>query len=228
MQPPRILAEVSADGLLLGYAQGELPPLLASLESDGRLPIVWINRKEERCCVHPDDRGGGANAVAHLVALGHRRIAYLGFSRSAHYSMADRRAGYRDGMQAAGLAPMEPEGPGESLAWPQRIREILQAPGRPTALVCGGGEAGPAIIAAQSAGLRVPDDLSVVGVGETLADYAGVRQSAARVKFVQLGIEAVRTLLRRIADPAAPCPPVAMPVEVEARGSCGPAPQGAR
>lgn len=222
--PPRILAEDSTDGLLLGYAHGDLPPMLARLEASGRLPVVWINRKDRRCCVHPDDRGGGANAVAHLVALGHRRIAYLGFGHSGHYSFADRREGYRDGMRAAGLATEEPEGPAEAIAWVQRMREILRRPDRPTALVCGAGEAGPAIIAALLEGLRIPDDVSVVGVGETLSDYAGIRQSAARVRFIQLGIQAVRTLLERIADPAAECPSVALPVEVEARGSCGPAP----
>ncbi|WP_329414847.1 LacI family DNA-binding transcriptional regulator [Streptomyces sp. NBC_00704] len=109
---------------------------------------------------------GGVTATEHLLALGHERIAVIAGPRRRMCSSA-RVAGYRSALASAGVAP-DPEylrdgGFDETLAY-RRMRELLDLPVPPTAVfVCSDRMALGAYRALAERGLRIPDDVSVVG-----------------------------------------------------------------
>jgi DNA-binding LacI/PurR family transcriptional regulator len=109
---------------------------------------------------------GGRSATRHLAGLGHRRIAMIAGPDRILFCRA-RFDGYRSALEAAGLpadpalvvrAELSQEG-GHAAA-----RELLSRPGRPTAVfACNDLQALGVYQAARRAGLRIPEDLSVVG-----------------------------------------------------------------
>src|SRR4051794_33995310 len=67
--------------------------------------LVFVDRPPgsiEADCVLSDNRGGAQRAVAHLIAHGHRRIAFLG-DRPGVHTASERHAGYRDALTQAGI-----------------------------------------------------------------------------------------------------------------------------
>ncbi|GAA1631620.1 LacI family DNA-binding transcriptional regulator [Nonomuraea maheshkhaliensis] len=109
---------------------------------------------------------GGLTATRHLLELGHRRIAIITGPDSALSSRA-RLDGYRTALDLAGL-PADPEliGRGDFLieGGLAAARRMLRLPDRPTAIFAtNDGQAIGAYHAAHQLGLRIPDDLSVVG-----------------------------------------------------------------
>ena len=170
---PRILREWTIDGLLINYLQDFRPELIHAIV-EHQIPSLWVNVRIEADCVHPDDQGSTRAAVEHLAALGHRHIAYLTFNHSNHYSHPDRLAGYEQGMRAIGR---EPRVLSSGTYFPRAERHaravsMLSGPDRPTAIIAYEiDDALPVMTAAFSMGLRLPDDLSLVGI-ESWAAFA--------------------------------------------------------
>jgi len=129
-----------------------------------RIASVPLDRPE-RMIVSYDRRGGEA-AARHLVELGHRRIGFISGPptfRSTH----ERRAGLEDGLAAAGLS-LSPEFVAEgAYTFDSGVAcgaALLARAERPTAVFCANDEMAAGLLqAARRAGLRVPQDLSVVG-----------------------------------------------------------------
>jgi LacI family transcriptional regulator len=165
---PRLLREWMVDGLLIAY-NAFVPPVIAEMIQRHRVPSIWLNAEQESDCVRPGDEEGLYNATRHLQNLGHRRIAYVSVARPLHYSVAARERGYRRAMEEAGLATQVHE---ESFEIPLRekyeaVQSWLAPAVRPTAMVFYGGESATLTLhAAAHAGLRVPQDLSLLAVGE--------------------------------------------------------------
>jgi LacI family transcriptional regulator len=112
-----------------------------------------------------DDYRGARDAVEHLVQLGHRQIAHIG--GAGDQTSIRRAAGYRDAMRDSGLAV-----PGGYIAQREYSRnwgyhaalELCQLSVPPTALFCGNDAvASGALRYLRSAGLRCPEDVSVIG-----------------------------------------------------------------
>ncbi|WP_137844059.1 LacI family DNA-binding transcriptional regulator [Microbacterium sp. 2FI] len=148
---------------------------------------------------------GGLMATRHLIELGHRRIAAITGPEDMMCSLA-RVDGYRSAMNAAGL-PIDPElirfgdfhpGGGEA-----RARELLALPEPPTAIFAGSDlQALGAIAAGSAAGLRVPDDLSVVGYDDiALSRWMSPQLTTVHQPLRRMGEEATRLALR-LADGA--------------------------
>ena len=136
-----------------------------------------------------DDVAATTLTTEHLIALGHQRIVHIGGDQHEEMDFrvhSQRLRGFRRAMQAAGLAPDFRETdlsiPGGHAAG----LEVLAEPHRrPTAIVAGSDEVAiGVIIAARELGIRVPDDLSVVGIdGHDLAamfDLTTLEQSPRR------------------------------------------------
>jgi DNA-binding LacI/PurR family transcriptional regulator len=123
-----------------------------------RVPVVVVSCWEERAdCVAVDDRAGMAAAVEHLVELGHRRIAHLSSHLVEDSTRAARAAGYEAAMRAHGLAPLVLDAD----AW-------AGPPAGATAFAAANDVIAVEVIdALESAGLRVPADVSVVGFDGT-------------------------------------------------------------
>lgn len=154
--------------------------------------------------VASQNRQGAADATAHLIGLGHRRIAFVGV-RPDLESVRLREAGFRDAMREAGLA-VDPDlvahaddTPAHTRAAVQRLLDHRQPP---TAILAANDvTALVAVSAARERGVRVPDDLSVVGFDNTPdAALADPPLTTVDQSLQHLGRTAVRLLLDQIAD----------------------------
>jgi len=135
-----------------------------------RMPLVYLNQDAPgHSSVSIDDVEAARTGVAHLVRLGHERIAYLHNATEPgfRWSAERRYLGYRAALEDAGLDPERqvrirlPDGPRFGR---QALAELLSAPDTPTAVFAEhDGLAVPLLLALGRAGLRYPDDLSVVG-----------------------------------------------------------------
>ena len=146
---------------------------------------------------------GGVAAARHLLSLGHRRVAYVGGSPTAACSQA-RMGGFRSAMHAAGLAGPGRLRPGRVVPLPGRRRReaaLFALPAPPTAVFAACDEVAAGVVeAARARGLRVPEDLSVVGFDDTqLARYASPPLTTVRQPLREMGAVALRTALRMAA-----------------------------
>jgi DNA-binding LacI/PurR family transcriptional regulator len=183
-----------------------------------KLPFVSFGRTElqfEHSWVDVDGASGTAAAVEHLVARGHRRIAYLG-SSSEHSFGLDRRRGYADGLSAAGIDPDPERGlsVADDIEAASATARLLALADPPTALVAGSDAlALGAIRGARAQGATVGGDgLAVVGFDDTPA-AALVWPSLTSVR--QPLDEAARVLVRLLADRIRGAPPEGVLLEPE-------------
>lgn len=224
---PRILSEWTSDGLLVDYNK-MLPEGLEAVIEGARVPAIWINHKRSTDACHPDDLDAGAEAVRKLTSLGHRRIVYCTFSNvegQTHYSEEDRRQGYLDAMQAAGLESRVLERHGEPPVPASRTDtwcRMLSRPDRPTAVIAYGGTAVLHVVrAVDRLGLAIPADLSVMTFGGEVA-FAGQDIDTLLVPEKNVGHRAVEMLLAKIATPEAALPASAIPFNHKGIGSVAP------
>ena len=143
---------------------------------------------------------GGLTATRHLLSLGHRRIAYLGGPSMAVCNQA-RMHGYRAAMEAEGAkVPESYVRPGEFTyaTGLHGAAGLLDLPEPPTAVFAGNDDIAVGVIeAARARGMRVPEDLSVVGFDDTsLAEMASPPLTTVRQPLREMGGAALRTALR--------------------------------
>lgn len=177
------------------------------------VPIVVVGRREPEDLavdsVVGDDEAGASLAVAHLAELGHRRIAHLASSSDAGQA---RLAGYERAMADLGLSeevavafcPAETDAGGH-----QAALELVErtTPGRrPTAFVAVNDVVAlGAYNALDEAGLRIPDDVSVVGYDDTaLASMLHISLTTVHQPRLEMGRIGARLLLERCAGCARP------------------------
>lgn len=230
---PRILGESSSDGLLINYTD-RIPAAMPELIRRCRIPAVWINSRHEHDAVWYDDAGGAAAAARQLLHLGHRRIAWLDFvgssERDPHYSRSERARGVAEAAagSAMDLSHLHGVPVGDRLA---ATIDLLRRPDRPSALIAyDGGER--LLYAASLAGLRVPEDLSLIvfGAAQSGTDRPAERQghfgrtlTTVAIPGEEAGRQAVAMLLEKIGTGGAELPPRILPVEIEAGDTVGPA-----
>ncbi|MFD7466154.1 LacI family DNA-binding transcriptional regulator [Streptomyces tendae] len=143
---------------------------------------------------------GGLAATQHLLSLGHRRISYLGGPTMAVCNQA-RLHGYRAAMEAGGVpVPDAYTRPGEFTYETGLFgaAALLDLDEPPTAVFAGNDEIAVGVVeAARARGLRVPEDLSVVGFDDTsLARTASPPLTTVRQPLREMGGAALRTALR--------------------------------
>lgn len=135
---PRVFKQNKADAIIVFEGGFQSPALDQALAETG-LPIVYLNDKRPSNSVYIDDHVGGRRLTEHLLAQGCRRIAYYGDAPaySRHYSGPDRIAGYREAMQAAGLAAEVHFGPSlDRVEVTNDLTAWLSSQDRPEAIVC--------------------------------------------------------------------------------------------
>lgn len=195
------------------------------------LPIVEIRDQREQShrldCVISDYRAATSAAMAHLLALGHRRIGLI-FGVAQEELAIDRLHPYLDALRAADL-PSAPEmvaycGSAIEDGY-QAALQLLSLADRPTAIIAINDlMAIAALRAADDHGLRVPADLSLVGFDDIPeAKYLVPRLTTATKSAERLGREAVRLALARLQDPTLPHQVVEIPARFLIRESTGPA-----
>ena len=150
--------------------------------------------------VRIDDIDAACTAMRHLIALGHRRIAYIGGPPAASHSQA-RLHGYRAAMEAEGIHIPEGYVRAGQVLYQDGIAgaaALLDLPEPPTAIFAGSDETAVGVIeSARTRGLRVPEDLSVVGFDDTrLARFVSPPLTTVRQPLLEMGGVALRTALR--------------------------------
>jgi DNA-binding LacI/PurR family transcriptional regulator len=167
------------------------------------VPIVVVNNQvaeKYRYSIYHDDVDGSRQLTHHLLELGHRRIAYLGNSLAGR-STLDRLAGLRQELEAAGIPT--PDGyihevpGGDPENGRAGLEHFLRLPNRPSALVCYNDMLAIGVLQGlHSAGLRVPEQISVTGFDNiTFSAYTNPPLTTFDQPKRFIGAEAARLVL---------------------------------
>jgi len=219
------LAERRVDGLItLAARDGDA--LRLEEFSERVAPVVLGVRSLTVCrlpAVHTDERRGGALAARHLVALGHRRLGQLRGPPETN-AFPSRAIGFAEEARALECEVLEPATPGKAPTYDEGLRltrELLQNTNPvPTALFAGNDlMAVGAIDAVRDAGLRCPEDISVIGYNDSpFVDHLSPPLSTIRVASYEIGYRAAAVLLALLRGEVVPRSSIFEPLLVE-RGS---------
>ena len=204
------------DGVLLFPYEDDAPQVVRLAESG--VPVVYIDREPQRTAlpadvavdaVVVDNESGVFRATDHLLALGHRRIGLVSL-RPESLSGPPRVAGYRRAFVERGLDVPEEclalgrggAEDGEALT----ARLLALRPAITALVVAVTNCTAAALRTLHRAGVRIPEDLSVVGYAhEGILGWPGLDLTAVRYPGVELGREAAKLLLMRLrATPGEP------------------------
>lgn len=203
------LLDQSLDGVVLATATTD-SGLPAQLDRRG-MPYVFLNRDTGRRGDYASvvDNEGGGRLVAHKLAeLGHRHIAGI-FGAANTTTGRERELGFRLALADAGIGLPEDRvarGAFEYETGYQALPRLLDAAKTPTAVFCGNDVVAIGVLnAALAAGLRVPDDLTVIGFDDLpMAAWEVFRLTTVRHDLRELSRQAARLLVRRIDGDADP------------------------
>ena len=204
---PRLLDEVVAlvdtthvDGVILTPPITDDPGVRAALEARGaRVVLVSPGEVGAGPSVRIDNARAAAVMTRHLLALGHRRIGFVG-GHPDYAASRQREAGHRAALAAAGIAAQDALFVGGRYDFPSGARAgaaLLQLPEPPTAIFAASDEMAAGVLtAAHARGLRLPEDLSVAGFGDdALAGYVWPPLTTIRQPTRELGRLAADLLL---------------------------------
>jgi LacI family repressor for deo operon, udp, cdd, tsx, nupC, and nupG len=220
------------DGVLLAATPLQPEDLTAIAElgipgvtvSSGTPVPGWVS-------VRIDDAEAARTATEYLIALGHRRIAHISGDSAdelAFTTHIDRRVGYQEALRAAGL-PAEPELCVEAdftvAGGARAARQLLARKPRPTAIFAACDEmALGALATLRDAGLRVPGDISVIGIDDHDVAAAVGLSTVAQPAAEQGRLAAAKLLdqlCRGVADASGS---IVLPTFLVVRDSTGPPP----
>jgi DNA-binding LacI/PurR family transcriptional regulator len=215
----------------IGRVDGLISISLAPSRADlarlrtAKMPLVLIDHAHDRLpSVIVDDVEGGRLATNHLLELGHTRIAFAGDTLDeVHGASASYRRclGFQRAMADAGvparpeLFKVRPHGEDAEAV----LRDLLELPAPPTAIFAASDLQALAMVeAAQTLGLRVPGDLSVVGFDDVeLARYAGLTTVAQPLEVS--GTTGAELLLSALEGTEGTEPRQHLPLELVVRGT---------
>ncbi len=210
-------AEKASRTILSAFKQAQIPVVLldrhASKNPERNRPdLVGLNNRQT-----------GYVATEHLLKLGAKHIAFLGYHGAAA-TIAERMAGYAEALSAYGLRPPTHSsvqfspGKGQSVSW-NRKAEIDSV----DAFVCVNDRmAGQLMHLFLARGVRIPEEVRLVGIDD--ASYAGllpVPLTTVRQPTREIGEAALRTMLDRIHAPHLPPRELLLDGELIIRKSCG-------
>lgn len=174
--------------------------------------------------VEIDDVAGGEMAAEYLISKGHERLAFLGDTTDlgafAILPITLRLRGFKNGLERAGLSLPDAficTSHYDVKDSERQIEPVLMRPDRPTAIFCATDlQALGVVNKARALGLRVPEDLAVLGFDDLdFSDYVGL--STIRQPLDESGRLAVEILLSRIKDPDRPLRHVRLPLSIVER-----------
>ena len=229
-----LVRSAQCDGLVISGPRIDDPELGELVDDDFPLVIQGSMPSLATPSVDVDNLAGARDAVEHLIALGHRRIACITNAPLAYTAAAERLAGYRAALAVSGLpddASLVAEGGFDPTSGYRAVELLLDRnrSGRPFSalFVASDVVALGALSALRERGLRVPGDVSVVGFDDIpLAAYLHPSLTTVRLPAHELGLAAGRALLDRIARREV-ARRTLLPTELVVRSSTAPAAGGA-
>ncbi|MFF0342571.1 LacI family DNA-binding transcriptional regulator [Kribbella sp. NPDC004875] len=215
----------AAIGLTSQLADADLAALARA-----RLPLVVVDPanipEPDLTSVGSTNFAGGMAATQHLLSLGHRRIGYVGGQPTSGCNQA-RLSGFRSAMDSVGA-----EVPSEYVWLSDFLYDdglaggskMLDLADRPTAIFAGSDEVAVGVLeAARARGLRVPEDLSLVGFDDTeVARLASPPLTTVRQPLREMGAVALRTALQLAAGEPVASHHVELATTLIVRGSAAP------
>jgi DNA-binding LacI/PurR family transcriptional regulator len=240
------VSQAAVDGLILYSVDDDSPALRVARTR--QVPQVMVDQVPTPgvACVNVADRIGAGLAISHLFSLGHRRIGAVTvaaapgecsiISRTAtstNYVARERYAGWCESAEKLGMRSLV------AVSCPVNEREhgrhaaalLCQQPEPPTAIACLSNELALGLLAGlRAAGLRVPQEVSVIGFDDTpLAAMSRLPLSTIRQPYQEKGAVATRLLLDRIGPSGSNSTHrtpthVLLPVQLITRASTGKAP----
>ncbi len=199
---------------------------LAAAITDG-LPVVVVDEPiaglPPVSSVVMDDYAGGYQATSYLVALGHRRIAFVSGPAELG-SVQERYRGYCDALRVGGIdaeGQVNLAGQFTEQFGMSALPHLLAAAEPPTAAFVASDYIALGVLsAAEVHGIRVPDDLSIVGFDDIrFSQYVRPRLTTIRSPVDRLAQQGVELLFERLQDPQAPARTQVLPVELVIRES---------
>jgi LacI family transcriptional regulator len=192
------------------------------------IPFVTIDRtfpETPFCSVTTDDQTGMAMAVDHLAATGRTRIAWAGGGSQTISTTRLRQAGYAAGLIRNGILPIPDYAlslPASELGGRQAVECILALNPRPDAVICFSDNVALGVLeACMQCGIRVPEDLAVVGYADLpFAGMLKISLTTIRQPQALLGRRAVELLLKCM-EKKRHSEHIVLPVELIVRESTG-------
>ncbi len=220
----RTLLQRQIDGLLLIPA-GSCADAAALCREQG-VPLVVVDRRPETAgvdVVRADSEAGALGLGRLLAALGHRRMAAL-TGPSSVPTATDRLVGFSRALAEARLpAPQVRQGAFTIDSGHEMTLALMEAEPRPTAIFAANNFIAIGVLhALEELGLRVPDDVAVVGfddLPQAMVTFPFL--TVAAQPAVEIGRRAVALLLERTADPNGETREVVLPTELVIRRSSG-------
>lgn len=225
----RALVARGADALLL-IGHDRRPEIYEFLETQ-QVPVLitWaFDRAQSRPSVGFDNRTAMRNMADHVIKMGHSRLALISAEVSQNDRARERLEGIKQAMLEHGLDPetldtiMTQYGIENGAAAFEALR---QKPRKATAVFCGNDVlAVGALRAAQTLGLAVPGDVSILGFDDIeIAQVAYPQLTTVHVPHREMGTRAARALVDMLMG-GGPAASQELPSEIRMRASLGPAP----
>ena len=220
------------DGLVVMSPDVTTHALVANLADS--TPVVLLNSDIDGTAfdaLNIDNFGGASAMVQHLLSRGHERIAFIAGCDRNH-DAAERRRAYRSALDAARVerrAEWERTGDSTESGGYRAAAELLTVVPRPTAIFAANDSmAIGALSALREAGVRVPEDVVVVGFDDIpIARYMSPPLTSVHVAISELGERATRMLLQAVDEKNqhVKCQET-LPTTLVIRRSCGGAGEG--
>ena len=187
------------DGLIVLSPHLDAANLAASLA--GRTPILLMNGGADagRPSIVVDNHGGAVLAVEHLIATGRRRIAHIA-GPAGNLAAEARLAGYLQAMADAGLPTAVVDGEFTQPSGHAAGVELARRELRPDAVFAANDiMAVGAMLALQDSGLRVPEDIALIGFDDVpIAALVRPGLTTLRIRIAETGRRALERLVRLI------------------------------
>jgi LacI family transcriptional regulator len=225
-----LIEQVRPDGIVLAAPLSNMPKIVRAIEATGT-PLVRLSpgtANGKQLSIVTNDREISAEMTRYLASLGHSRIAFI-TGHPSHKAVGNRYLGYRDGLEQSGLRFSEQLviagdnsiGSGEECAIALLARE-----NRPTAIFAANDDMAAGVIrVADRLGIKVPDELSVVGCDDiALARQVYPALTTINQPLSAMAERAAMALIASVRDKRPLMGTEVVPATIRVRESTGPAP----
>lgn len=193
----------------------------------GKTPVVAFDRPVSDPAldvVLVQNTAGARRMVEHLIEHGHRRISFMGLSRSL-FTINARFLGYRRALQDAGLQEQSFFGCDSQEDTLHAVKDVLQGKYPPTAILTSNTLATRYVLSALlHLGMKMPNDVAFAGFDDfDMAEFTAPPLTVVRQPALEMGRVATSLLFDRIARGEVPQTGnrIVLPVEIVLRRSCG-------
>lgn len=202
-----LLRRRRVDGIIFGSVLLDDPDTEALIASG--FPCIQYNRRLRSgrgSYVVADNVRAGMDVTAHLIGLGHRRIAFIAGTPQAS-TAHERLAGYRAALAAAGLevdAELIRDGRYQPAAAQRAAEHLLKQPRPPTAVIGSSDAMALAILqAAGELGVKVPEELAVAGIDDIeISAHHSIQLTTVSHHAAEMAGLAATWMLEIVQDPA--------------------------